>query len=80
MCKHWKSPKIEYESDQVPEATALALDSTLARSLLNWISPWDTNRAVAETAAWYRDYHKEPQRAKELTFNQMLSWREGISI
>lgn len=80
MCKHWKSPKIEYESDLVPESTALALDSTLARSLLDWTSPWDTNRAVAETAAWYRDYYKEPRRAKELTLNQMLSWREGILI
>ena len=36
------------------EAPFLALDSSRARALLGWEVPWDTDRALVETVAWYR--------------------------
>lgn len=78
MSRHWQSPELVYMNNPLPEAGALALDSSLARNNLGWISPWDTERVVAETAAWYRDYYKAPSMARELTFNQIQAWRQGL--
>jgi CDP-glucose 4,6-dehydratase len=36
------------------EAPYLALDSSRARELLGWRVPWDTDRSLVETVAWYR--------------------------
>ena len=78
MSQHWQSPALMYMNNPLPEAGALALDSSLARNNLSWISPWDTERVVAETAAWYRDYYKAPSIARELTLNQIQAWRQGL--
>ena len=76
---HWQRPELVYMDNPLPEAGALGLDSSIARNNLGWIPPWDTERVVAETAAWYRDYYKLPASARELTFNQIKSWRQGLS-
>jgi len=78
MSRHWQRPELEYMNNQLPEAGALALDSSIARNNLGWIPPWDTERVVAETAAWYRDYYKAPTSARALTFNQIQAWRQGL--
>ena len=46
MGANWKQPILEFMENPLPEANALALDSSLARNQLNWLSVWDTNQVV----------------------------------
>ncbi len=78
LSTNWQRPELVYMDNPLPEASALGLDSSLARNILGWIPPWDTERVVAETAAWYRGYYKESKSAHELTFNQIQAWRRGL--
>lgn len=78
MSRHWRSPALVCMDNPLPEAGALALDSSLARSQLGWVTPWDTERVVAETAAWYREYYRAPSTARELTLNQIKAWRQEL--
>lgn len=78
MSSHWQRPNLNFMDNPLPEASALALDSSLARNLLGWLQVWDTEQVVAETAAWYRDYYANPAAAKEITLRQINVWREGI--
>lgn len=79
MAQHWQRPHLEYMDNPLPEAGALALDSSLARNLLGWIPPWNTERVIAETAAWYREYYQSPKSIRELTLAQIADWRRGLS-
>jgi CDP-glucose 4,6-dehydratase len=79
MSEHWRRPELIFMDNPLPEATALALDSSIARNILGWVPPWDTERVIAETAAWYRDYQSNPSSAAELTIRQIMAWREGIA-
>lgn len=79
MGEHWQRPQLEYMNNPLPEAVALALDSSLARNLLGWLPVWDTERVVKETATWYREFYKNPGFAKEITLKQIDVWREGIA-
>jgi CDP-glucose 4,6-dehydratase len=58
--KYWD--KIDYtvcqDPNQVHEATLLTLDSTKARTLLNWRNVWDSTEAINKTVLWYRDYYE----------------------
>jgi CDP-glucose 4,6-dehydratase len=38
------------------EAQLLYLDSTMARSRLNWMPVWDFNQALSATALWYQSW------------------------
>jgi len=78
MSDCWKRPALEYMDNPLPEAQALALDSSLARSQLNWNPVWTTERTVRETAAWYRDYYDNPNSARTITISQINAWRKGI--
>lgn len=80
MCQHWQRPELTYMQNPFPEANALALDSSVARALLKWQPVWGTQRIIAETASWYRDYYANPAGVKELTLNQIQAWRSGIQI
>src|SRR3569623_2107936 len=53
MCGHWQRPQLEYMHNPLPEAGTLALDSSLARNVLDWLPIWDTERGVKESAVWY---------------------------
>lgn len=79
MCEHWQRPALEYMDNPLPEAGALALDSSLAGNLLKWTPPWDTKRVVKETANWYREFHNDPASAKNITLEQINAWRAGIA-
>lgn len=79
MSAHWRRPDLEFMDNPLPEAGALALDSSLARNQLNWLPVWDTDRVVTETAAWYRDYYQDPSSARALTLRQIDAWRKGIA-
>lgn len=76
--RNWTMPAVHYMDNPLPEAGALALDSSLARNALGWVPVWDTERVIRETADWYRQYYQNPQAAREITLAQILSWREGI--
>lgn len=79
MSEHWQRPQLEYMSNPLPEAGALALDSSLARNLLGWLPVWDTERVVKETASWYREFYRNPASAREITLKQIDAWRKSIA-
>lgn len=79
MSDEWMQPPIEYMHNPLPEAGALALDSSLARNLLEWKPPWDTNRVIRETAAWYRQYYEVPASARQTTLDQIDAYRQGLT-
>ena len=78
MSSNWTRPVLEYMANPLPEAQALALDSSLARNELNWMPVWNTEQVVRETAAWYRDYYANPASAREITLAQINNWRDAI--
>lgn len=75
LSEHWERPELEYMSEPLHEAGALALDSSLARNILGWAPPWDTRRVVAETANWYREYYRSPSDARRISLMQLSQWR-----
>jgi CDP-glucose 4,6-dehydratase len=77
MSECWMRPALDYMDNPLPEAQALALDSSLARNQLNWRPVWDTEGVIRETAAWYRDYYANPASARSITLAQINAWREG---
>jgi CDP-glucose 4,6-dehydratase len=79
MAEAWQRPQVSYLENPLPEARALALDSSKARHLLGWQSPWDTKRVVAETAAWYRGYYDNPAHARDLTLAQINAFRADLA-
>ena len=79
MGANWQEPTLNFMENPLPEANALALDSSLARDQLNWFPVWDINQAVCETASWYRKFYQSPDDAREITLAQINSWREGIA-
>lgn len=79
MSSAWRRPALEFMNNPLPEAGALALDSSLARNQLDWTPAWDTQRVVLETAAWYRSYYEAPHNAKALTLAQIDAWRRDIA-
>lgn len=79
MCDHWQRPELEYMDNPLPEAGALALDSSLASNLLGWFPPWDAKRVVEETAGWYREFYNDPTSARRVTLEQINAWRAGIA-
>lgn len=79
MSNEWQRPQLEFMSNPLPEARALALDSSFARNSLGWQPAWDTQRVVRETAAWYREYYAAPQNARALTLRQIDAWRKDIA-
>lgn len=78
MSSRWHRPTLDFLDNPLPEARALALDSSKARRLLGWKSPWDTERVVAETAAWYRQFQAAPSDAYVLTMGQINQLRSEL--
>ncbi|WP_025138445.1 CDP-glucose 4,6-dehydratase [Achromobacter sp. DH1f] len=78
MSQNWKRPQLDYMDNPLPEAQALALDSSLARNQLDWVPAWDAEQVVRETAAWYRDYYADPAAARAITVAQINAWRAAL--
>lgn len=78
LSAHWQRPDLRYLDNPLPESSALALDSSIAHNLLNWFPAWDTEQVVAETAAWYRGYYRDPSNARALTQGQVDAWRDKL--
>lgn len=79
MAGQWTSPSLNYLDNPLAEARALALDSSKAKHLLGWVSPWNTERVIAETSAWYRDFQRDPTRAREHTLAQIEKLRAELA-
>ena len=75
----WRRPEIKYMDNPASEANALALDSSLARSKLDWSPNWDTVKSIEKTAEWYAEYYKDPAKAWDITRSQVLEWRASNS-
>lgn len=78
MSADWQRPNLEFMDNPLPEAGALALDSSIARNQLNWIPVWDTEQVVEKTATWYREFYSNPGQARAITLAQINAWRAGI--
>jgi len=78
MSDNWRRPNLQFMNNPLPEAGALALDSSIARNQLNWIPVWNTEEVVQKTAAWYRDFYARPSQARAITVAQIEDWRAGI--
>jgi len=75
----WKRPELEYMDNPLPEASALALDSTLARNLLEWQPAWDAQQVISETASWYKEYYSDPLSIRQYSIKQLDDWRREIN-
>jgi CDP-glucose 4,6-dehydratase len=75
LSSEWKRPDLRFMKAPVPEAGALALDSTLAFNHLGWRPVWDTRESVRRTAQWYRGYYEKPSTAADMTREQINAWR-----
>ena len=80
MSSQWRSPTLDLLDNPLPEARALALDSSKARRLLGWESPWDTERVIAETTAWYRQFQATPSDAYAMTMKQINQMRSELMV
>lgn len=80
MAHYWSRPELDYMDLPLPEASALALDSSLARNKLNWKVNWNTEQVIEKTASWYRDYYKAPHDVLGITLNQINAFREGLGL
>jgi len=78
MSARWQRPQLQYMNEPLPEASSLALDSSLARNLLGWVPAWETELAVENTADWYRDYYQDPLSVRALTMRQIDAWRAEL--
>jgi CDP-glucose 4,6-dehydratase len=84
LSHHWARPDLEYMDHPLPETHCLTLDSSLARNLLGWLPAWDTRTAIAETAAWYRQYYSNscysnPSAVRDLSMTQLDTWRTAVA-
>ena len=69
----WMAPA---DPDAQPhEAHHLSLDSAKARHELGWSPVWDAATAVRHTAAWYREYYRAPDSARQLVHDQLVAFR-----
>jgi CDP-glucose 4,6-dehydratase len=76
--KAWKSPVIEYAPGSFPETRFLHLDSTKARSLLNWTPPLTFQDTVRLTANWYHAFVANPADAGGITVRQVDEYRNAV--
>lgn len=79
LASSWTAPSLDLMDNPLPEAQALALDSTLARDRLGWMPAWDTERVVLETGRWYRAYYEDPSQAARITREQLAQWRSEMN-
>lgn len=70
--QHW--PQLSWRhvaASGLHEAHYLYLDSTLARSTLDWRPRWTFAESVSQTARWYSRIFKNPAAARDATIEQL---------
>jgi CDP-glucose 4,6-dehydratase len=53
------------------EARLLMLDSSKAKTLLQWEPKFSVSQAINATAQWYKNYLEKPNQIKEFTYEQL---------
>ncbi|MAZ48485.1 MAG: CDP-glucose 4,6-dehydratase [Halobacteriovoraceae bacterium] len=53
------------------EKKALLLDTSKARSLISWQEKLESVEAIRLTSFWYKEYFKNPDKANQITINQL---------
>jgi CDP-glucose 4,6-dehydratase len=76
----WTRPDMTYTAGNFPETRFLHLDSTKARTLLNWRPPLSFAETVELTAGWYRDFAADPRNAARITIRQIEHYCSGLRI
>ena len=74
MQKFW--PELAWftnSANQPHEACLLHLDSSKARTLLNWQPVWDINATVQQTAEWYKHYMTDGTLLSQIQIEQYQS-------
>ena len=65
----------ESDAEGLNEAAHLELDISATEEELGWSPAWSAERAIAETAAWYRARHEEKRDdLGDLCLNQLEGW------
>lgn len=80
LAANWRAPEIIHGDGSFAEERYLQLDSTKARVELGWRPAWTFEETVARTAAWYRDVQERPERAAEVTAEQIGTYRQALGI
>jgi len=75
----WERPALQFMDLPLPEAGALALDSSSAFNLLGWRPAWDTRKSIEMTAEWYRQYYLDTRSARAVTLAQIEQWRSEVN-
>ena len=71
----WTSPNDS--QGQPHEAQRLSLDSGKAREQLQWAPVWEAPVAVERTAAWYREYYRAPDLARDLVDHDLQAYQDA---
>lgn len=60
LCSHWSRIQYQVAADRenYPEARVLRLDSSKARTLLQWKPLWNGSKTFEQTARWYREFYE----------------------
>ncbi len=74
----WQEPSIEHVPADLAEAQLLALDSSKAKTRLQWSPPWHIDEVIAMTADWYRRYYDGEISAHDLTLEQIETYQKAI--
>jgi CDP-glucose 4,6-dehydratase len=78
LSTHWRRPNIQYQTSSLHEARFLSLDSTKAHEVLGWMSPWEFDDVVRQTAHWYSQVVGAKQAALNVCNNQLDSYRAAL--
>lgn len=74
----WVLPDVIEGDGGFPETKILRLDSSQARARLGWLPPLSFEETVRLTATWYREFIAAPDRARQLTVDQIESYRADV--
>lgn len=70
--------RILENSNSKKEMKILRLDSSLARSELNWSEQYNTEEAIKVTAEWYKAWIENQNETIKITNNQIENYFKGI--
>ena len=77
FCEAWGGGEWEHlPTNDPPESNILRLDCSKIKRMLGWMPVWDIDRAVNETAFWYRAYYQNSDSATSIMRQQIEEFME----
>lgn len=67
------------DPDQPHEAAMLYLSIDKAMRELSWKPCWSTEKTIAQTAAWFRNYQQNPSGAETLCLQQIAEYESAMT-